>query len=421
VWVDELSNIEHSEEVTKLLHKERNTESRSRASASSSSTPSKPRYDRHGRATPTKASLPPTGDSKPTQMVTTVVPYRTSNGATGGGSARPHASNACHACGQVGHYRGDPKCPMKGTQPKFNSGKFPNRNYNKTNRLNAVAFDEPSDLDGDDEDGFDGSQYDPDDDPAYAENEPLVEATEDETPRLGTLRLRESNGPWRLNALRNEESDEIVANALEKGVRDTYEGQPGYFNTKGPKSSPQASSPAVSKTPAGTKLPHKSTTPVDSRLRYKVADSSSRPNRDRRCLVAEVEVDGVAALTLFDSGSQVDAISPDFARALQLDHFKLERTMPLQLGTKGSHATFSYEVEPTLSYQGASFGTRRIDVINIDRYDLLLGAPFFNHHKVVLDFQDRVIRAGDVIVPSISNVEETSILAKRKSPAKGSA
>jgi hypothetical protein len=62
--------------------------------------------------------------------------------------------------------------------------------------------------------------------------------------------------------------------------------------------------------------------------------------------------------------------------------------MPLQLGTKGSHATFSYEVEPALLYKGASFGTRHIDVINIDCYYLLLGAPFFNHHGVVLNFQD---------------------------------
>jgi hypothetical protein len=123
-------------------------------------------------------------------------------------------------------------------------------------------------------------------------------------------------------------------------------------------------------------------------------------------------------LTLFDSGSQVNAISPDFARALQLDFFKLEKTMPLQLGTKGSHATFSYEVEPILSYKDISFGARRIDVIN--RYNLLLGAPFFNHHGVVLDFQDRVIRSGDFTIPSISTIEETNILAKRKSPAKGS-
>jgi hypothetical protein len=61
--------------------------------------------------------------------------------------------------------------------------------------------------------------------------------------------------------------------------------------------------------------------------------------------------------------------------------------MPPQLGTKGSHATFS-EVEPALLYKGTLFGMRHIDVINIDCYDLLLGAPFFNHHGVVLDFQD---------------------------------
>jgi hypothetical protein len=279
------------------------------------------------------------------------------------------------------------------------------------NRLNIIAFDEPSEPDDEPEVGFDGSQYDPDDDPAYVG---------DETPRLGTVRLYESDGTWRLQALRKEDSDEQVANALERGVRENYEGQPGYHMSRGPKSSPRAALSIVPKVPAGTKVP-KSTTPVDSRLRYKVAEPQLRPSRDRRCLIAEIDVDGVAALTLFDSGSQVDAISPDFARALQLDHFKLERTMPLQLGTKGSHATFSYEVEPALSYKGTSFGTRRIDVINIDRYDLLLGAPFFNHHGVVLDFQDRVIRAGDVIVPSISTVEETSILAKRKSPSKGSA
>jgi hypothetical protein len=126
-------------------------------------------------------------------------------------------------------------------------------------------------------------------------------------------------------------------------------------------------------------------------------------------------------LTLSDSGSQVDAISPDFAQALQLDFFKLEKTMPLQLGTKGSHATFSYEVEPVLSYKDILFGVRRIDVINIERDNLLLGAPFFNHHGVVLDFQDRVIQSRDFTVPSISTVKETNILAKRKSLAKGSA
>jgi hypothetical protein len=46
------------------------------------------------------------------------------------------------------------------------------------NCLNIIAFDEPSEPDGDAEVGFDGSQYNPDDDPAYVG---------DETPHLGTV------------------------------------------------------------------------------------------------------------------------------------------------------------------------------------------------------------------------------------------
>jgi hypothetical protein len=420
VWVAELSHIEHSEEVTRLLHKERNAKSQTRTSASSTPAPSKTRHNRNGRTTPAKASLSPTGDNKPSQLVSTVILYRASSGAMGAGATRNFASNACHACGQVGHYRGDPKCPMAGTYPRNNPGKFANKTYAKANRFNTVAFDEPSDPDGNEESNFDGSQYDPDDDPAYAGNEPHDRALDDETPCLGTVRLDKSDELWSLHALRKEDSNERIANTLEQGVRDAYEGQPGFQASKGQKWSPQALPPTTTKSPTGITTP-KSAVPVDSRLHYKVAEPLLRINRNRQCLIAEVEVDGVAALTLFDSGSQVDAISPDFAWALQLDHFKLEQTMPLQLGTKGSHATFSYKVEPALSYKGASFGTRRINVINIDCYDLLLGAPFFNHHGVVLNFQDRVIHMGDISVPSISTVEETSILAKRKTPNNGSA
>jgi hypothetical protein len=105
-------------------------------------------------------------------------------------------------------------------------------------------------------------------------------------------------------------------------------------------------------------------------------------NCNWQCLVAEVDIDGIATLTLFDSGSQVGVISPDFAQALQLDHFKLEQTMPLQLGTKGSHATFSYTVEPTLLYEGTLFGMKHINVINIDHYDLL----FTSHGSLFVCF-----------------------------------
>src|SRR5271156_5164865 len=144
---------------------------------------------------------------------------------------------------------------MKDTRPKNNFGRFPSRNYPKASRLNAVAFEEPSELDGDDEDGFDGSQYDPDDDPAYAGDEPYEGATKDETPCLGMVRLQEPDGTWHLLALQKEDSDEQVANTLERGIRDKYEGQPGYVPTWGPKSSPQVTMPAIPKVPVGTKTP----------------------------------------------------------------------------------------------------------------------------------------------------------------------
>jgi hypothetical protein len=125
VWVAELSQIEHSEEVTRLLHKEQNTELQTRARALSSSTSSRTRNDRNDCTAPTKVSLFPTGDSKPTQVVSTVTPYHPTSGAMGAGPMQTFVSNACHACGQVGHYRGDPKCPMVGTYSRNNSWEIP--------------------------------------------------------------------------------------------------------------------------------------------------------------------------------------------------------------------------------------------------------------------------------------------------------
>jgi hypothetical protein len=152
---------------------------------------------------------------------------------------------------------------MKDTKYKSNN-QFLNRNYSKVNHLNIVAFDEPSDADGEDEENFNRSQYDPNDDPAYAGDKPPEGAiTEEETPCLGTVQLEESNRVWCLQALRKEDSDEQVANALERGMREKYEGQPKYHTSRGPKSSPRAALSTVPKVPVGTKVP-KSTAPVDS-------------------------------------------------------------------------------------------------------------------------------------------------------------
>jgi hypothetical protein len=63
---------------------------------------------------------------------------------------------------------------MRDTCPQNNSGQFPNRNFSMANCLNVVTLDEPSEPDGDAEAGFDGSQYNSDDDPAYGGTRLLV-------------------------------------------------------------------------------------------------------------------------------------------------------------------------------------------------------------------------------------------------------
>jgi hypothetical protein len=63
---------------------------------------------------------------------------------------------------------------MAGTYPRNNPGKFANKTYAKANCLNAVAFDKPSDLDGNEESNFNGSQYNPDDDPHMRGMNPMT-------------------------------------------------------------------------------------------------------------------------------------------------------------------------------------------------------------------------------------------------------
>jgi hypothetical protein len=49
-------------------------------------------------------------------------------------------------------------------------------------------------------------------------------------------------------------------------------------------------------------------------------------------LAAEVEINGLKALILFDSRSTTDSITPEFAFAMKAKQFKLEDQVILQLG-----------------------------------------------------------------------------------------
>ena len=129
---------------------------------------------------------------------------------------------------------------------------------------------------------------------------------------------------------------------------------------------------------------------------------------NRQGLTALVKINGVDAYTCWDSGSELDAISPDFVRALGITPRPKETALQIRLGTKGSSASTSYEIKPTLDFLDRSL-EQSLDVVNLDRWDLLLGSPFCNKYEVILDYKTRTIRFGNTVLHALTREEEAAV------------
>ncbi|KAI0077320.1 hypothetical protein K474DRAFT_1572399, partial [Panus rudis PR-1116 ss-1] len=112
------------------------------------------------------------------------------------------------------------------------------------------------------------------------------------------------------------------------------------------------------------------------------------------CLEAYVEVNGVRAFALFDSGSTFDSMTPGFATQIKANLITLANPIRVQLAVKGSHTALN----------NGTFARCRVgpidvqhyfDISNIDHYDLVLGMPFLTTHDVSLQCKERRIVFGD--------------------------
>jgi hypothetical protein len=55
------------------------------------------------------------------------------------------------------------------------------------------------------------------------------------------------------------------------------------------------------------------------------------------------------------------------------------------------------------------------DIVNLDRYDGVIGTPFMNKHGIILDFGKREIRfPNNRVIRALSNMDEASLLANRQ-------
>ncbi|KAF9545923.1 hypothetical protein CPC08DRAFT_649240 [Agrocybe pediades] len=117
-------------------------------------------------------------------------------------------------------------------------------------------------------------------------------------------------------------------------------------------------------------------------------------HEDKECLATYVNVAGMDAWTLWDSGSTTTGITPTFAQIADIEVDTLLDPHILQLGTIGSRSKINYGADVDISIGGKTM-TAYVDVANFDRYDMIIGTPFMRAHKVLLDFDtNRVIVNG---------------------------
>ena len=104
-------------------------------------------------------------------------------------------------------------------------------------------------------------------------------------------------------------------------------------------------------------------------------------------MAALVKVNGLEAYVLLDSGSTTMSITHDFARVAKLKVTQLENPVPLQLGMIGSRSMINFGTRAHLELSTITENDAYLDVVNIDRYDMIIGTPFMHKHRLVLDFK----------------------------------
>src|SRR5258708_13679678 len=155
---------------------------------------------------------------------------------------------------------------------------------------------------------------------------------------------------------------------------------------------------------SGSKIPNKivniSPLILDAKLRLLCEVGKYPADRSadlHHTLTAEVNIGGVDAFILFNSGAETDALSPDFVRACHIPLLELPNPLVLQMGTKGSHSCVYYGTNVDIIIHRAK-DSHYFDIVNIDCYDMVLGAPCLNIHGAILNFTNHTIQTtnGDI-------------------------
>ena len=146
-------------------------------------------------------------------------------------------------------------------------------------------------------------------------------------------------------------------------------------------------------------------------------ETEERPrsmSNDCWCMAALVKVNGLEAYALLDSGSMTVSITQDFARVAKLNIKELENPVPLQLGTVGSHSMINFGAKARLELRPITDDDTYLDIVNIDRYDMIIGTPLMCKHRFVLDFGRDTLSLRGTPITTLTAGQEDLMLIKRR-------
>ena len=152
-------------------------------------------------------------------------------------------------------------------------------------------------------------------------------------------------------------------------------------------------------------------------VRRRDSVSNAQPDRDpnkQAVLSAMVEVAGGLAYTMFDSGSTTNGLTPEYSHIMRTPKVVLDEQVVLQLGCSGSRSKINFGTRTPVSLGPLNNQDTYFDIVNLDRYDCVLGTPFMNEHGIVLDFKRREIMVGGQRIRAFTHEEDAAFRASRR-------
>ena len=139
---------------------------------------------------------------------------------------------------------------------------------------------------------------------------------------------------------------------------------------------------------AAKAIPTKEFPILSNQAKRKIPHVPPQPKRELRLqqtFNVFIDIAGIKADVLLDTGSTTNMMTPNFARVSNTHCLELEVQMGLSLAVKGSNTKLNYGTWADVSL-GHVKSKEYFDLVNLDHHDVVLGTPYFWAHGLTMSF-----------------------------------